>query len=420
MQDASPTPTPRTQPADCAGGRESQGPLPRRAAVKAVVWLVAIGALIAIVGIVPRVLAERSLARRTEAGATPDVVAAVPIAGSPTLDIVLPGNVYAFTDSPIYARSDGYLRKWLFDIGAHVHKGDLLAVIDTPELDQQLSQARADLMTARTNAAIAAVTSARYQDLLPSEAVSKQDTDTAASQSEAAKSAVKSAAANVARLESLQTFERIYAPFDGIVTARNVDVGQLVTAGTTGGGASQLFHMAAVATLRIYVGVPQSYGDAVKIGMPVKLTFDEFPGQSFEARVVRTSKYIDPASRTLLVEADYDNHAGLLTPGAYVQVHFTVKPRGTSLMVPSSALMFRAEGLRIAVVVTSPSGATLARLLPVTLGADDGNVVQIVDGLDAASPVIQNPPDALIDGEPVRLVQMPARPDAHQAPGKGT
>ena len=380
-------------------------PLSRRTAIIAVAVIIVVAMLVAVLGIIPRVLAKRSLAKATDAQSAPDVVAAVPKRGNLTLDIKLPGNVYAYTDSPIYSRSDGYLEKWFFDIGAQVHKGELLAVISTPELDQQLLQAQADLATARTNASIASVTAARYRELLPSEAVSKQDSDTAGSTSEASRSAVAASAANVERLKRLQAFERIYAPFDGTVTARNVDVGQLVTAGTGGGGGSQLFHMAAVTTLRVYVAVPQMYGDAAKIGMAADLTFDEYPGRNFPATVVRTARYVDPASRTLLVEVDYDNNQGLLTPGSYTQVHFKVKPSVTALIVPSSALMFRSEGLRIATVVDSPTGATVAKLLAVTLGDDDGSTVQVIDGLDGTSRVIQNPPDSLIDGEPVCVVQ---------------
>ncbi len=383
----------------------SQKPISGRSAVIGLGVLLLIAIVVAATGSIPRMRAAKVLAADTNVLAAPDVVAAAAQPGSPVLDIVLPGNIYAYTDSPIYSRTDGYLLKWYFDIGSRVHKGDLLAVISTPEIDQQLMQAQADLATAKTNSSIASVTAGRYRELLPSSAVSKQETDTASSSSEASKSTVQSAQANVQRLEKLQSFEKIYAPFDGVVTARNVDVGQLITSGSNGGSASQLFHMAAVNTLRIYVAVPQAYGDATKPGMIADLTFNEYPGKKFPAKVVRTSGYVDPTSRTLLVEVDYDNRKDLLTPGSYTEVHFHLKSGVPTLTVPASALMFRSEGLRVATVVKSTDGATVVKLLPVILGDDDGRVVQVVHGLDSSSQVIENPPDSLVDGEAVQVVK---------------
>lgn len=388
-----------------ADDASKQRPISARSAIVGLALLLIVAVVIAALGIVPRIHAKKVLAADTNVHAAPDVVASVAQPGTPVLDIVLPGNIYAYTDSPIYSRTDGYLQKWYFDIGAHVHKGDLLATISTPEVDQQLMQARADLATAKTNAGIASVTANRYQELLPSAAVSKQETDTVSSTSEATKSSVLSSQANVQRLEKLQSFENIYAPFDGVVTARNVDIGQLITSGSNGGAASQLFHMAAVNTLRIYVAVPQAYGDATRPGMMVDLTFNEYPGKKFQARVVRTSKYVDPTSRTLLVEVDYDNRKNLLTPGSYTEVHFRLKSGVPTLTVPASALMFRSEGLRVATVVKSQDGTTIAKLIPVILGDDDGRTVQVVHGLDATSDVIQSPPDSLVDDEPVHLVK---------------
>lgn len=389
------------QQADKAG---SQKPISGGSAIIGLLVLLLVGAAIAAFGIIPRMRARKVLAEDTNGLAAPDVIAAKALLGSPVLDIVLPGNIYAYTDSPIYSRTDGYLQKWYFDIGAHVRKGELLATISTPEIDQQLLQARADLTTAKTNANIASVTANRYQELLPSAAVSKQETDTASSTSEASKSTVQSSQANVQRLEKLQSFESIYAPFDGVVTARNVDIGQLITSGSNGGAASQLFHMAAVNTLRIYVAVPQAYGDATRPGMVADLTFNEYPGKKFPAKVVRTSKYVDPTSRTLLVEVDYDNRKDLLTPGSYTEVHFHLKSGVPTLTVPASALMFRSEGLRVGTVVRTGDGSTVAKLVPVILGDDDGRVVQVIHGLDSSSQIIQNPPDSLIDNEPVHVV----------------
>ena len=390
------------QEADEAG---KQRPISARTAILGLAVLLIAAAVIAALGIIPRVRARKVLIADTNGLAAPDVIASTAQPGSPMLDIVLPGNIYAYTDSPIYSRTDGYLQKWYFDIGARVHKGDLLAIISTPEVDQQLMQARADLATAKTNANIASDTANRYQELLPSAAVSKQETDTVSSTSEATKSSVLSSQANVQRLEKLQSFEKIYAPFDGVVTARNVDIGQLITSGSNGGAASQLFHMAAVNTLRIYVAVPQAYGDATRPGMTADLTFNEYPGKKFHARVVRTSKYVDPSSRTLLVEVDYDNRKNLLTPGSYTEVHFHLKSGVPTLTVPASALMFRSEGLRVATVVKSQDGTTIAKLMPVILGDDDGRTVQVVHGLEATSDVIQSPPDSLVDDEPVHVVK---------------
>ena len=380
--------------------------------------LALVAAAIALVGVFTRVYAQKSLAAETEARAIPQVNIVEPHQGSPLQEVVLPGNLYAYTESPVYSRTDGYLASWNYDIGATVHKGDLLAVISAPELDQQLIQARATLATSKANAAITSVTSARYRELLPTDAVSKQDTDTAVSQATSATAAVKAAEANVKRLEALQGFEKIYAPFDGILTARNVDIGQLVSAGTAGGTASQLFHIAAVQTLRVYVALPQSYGAAAQPGMCADLTFNEYPGKTFPAEVVRTARYIDPGSRTLLVELNYDNHGGELTAGAYAQVHLHLPEAVHSVSIPVTALLFRQEGLRVAVVNSSADGSSRAQLVPVTLGADDGRTVQVVNGLSAHSRVVQNPPDSLVDGEEVRLVNAADSQRGGPAPAK--
>ena len=388
----------------------NEKPVTGRAAILAVLILLMVAVLIAVIGIVPRLRARRALAAETDTLAAPDVIALPPQAGTLIQNLTLPGNIYAYTDSPIYSRTDGYLQKWYFDIGAHVRKGQLLATISTPEIDEQLLQARADLATSQANSKIASVTASRYQDLLKDDAVSRQNTETLTSQAASTGSAVNSAQANVQRLEKLQSFERIYAPFDGIITARNIDIGQLITSGSSGGVASQLFHMAAVQTLRVYVAVPQSYGGATKPGMPASLTFDEYPGKVFQAKIVRTSGYIDPASRTLLVEVDYNNHTDLLTPGAYTQVHFKLKSPITTRTIPTSALMFRAEGLRVATVVDGPHGSKVAKLIAIIPGDDDGKMIQVVSGLDAQSQVIQNPPDSVIDGEPVTVVNAQSGP----------
>jgi RND family efflux transporter MFP subunit len=317
--------------------------------------------------------------------------------GAPAEGVVLPGNVQAYTDSGIYARTDGYLKKWYFDIGSRVRKGQLLAVIESPEVDQQLAQAKADLATAETNANNAKIQATRYQNLLKSNAVSKQDTDTFVTQAAATGAQVKSAQANVQRLEQMVDFERIYAPFSGTITARNVDIGTLINSGTS----HELFHLSQEDVLRVYVNVPQVYGPACVPGVQAYLTLAEYPGKKFTGKIVRTAKAIDPASRTLLVEVDVKNPTGELYPGAYAQVHFQLKNTRPSLIIPVSTMIFRSQGLRVGIVVNGNK----AKLVPITIGQDDGNVVQVVEGLQPDDEVIQSPPDSLIDGETVQVVQ---------------
>ena len=375
----------------------SKPPISGRRAIMLTLVLLAIAVLLGVIGVVPRLRARTTLQKQTDALAAPDVITAVPTKGQTSQEVVLPGNIYAYKDSPVYARTSGYLKKWYFDIGAHVKQGQLLAVIESPEVDQQLMQAKADLATAQVNAGNAQIQSNRYQDLLKSNAVSKQDTDTFTTQAASTNTAVKSAFANVQRIEQLVGFEKIYAPFDGTVTTRDVDTGTLIDAGAN----KELFHMAAEGVLRVYVNVPQIYAQACKPGLPADLTFDEFPGRRFQGKIVRTSKAIDPASRTLLVEVDVDNRKGELLPGAYTQVHFKMNSAESTLVIPVSTLMFRAEGLRIGIVQNRDT----AKLIPITIGRDDGRVVEVVSGLQAQDEVIQNPPDSLIDGEKVHIVQ---------------
>jgi RND family efflux transporter, MFP subunit len=403
---------------DEADAANRQKRMSSRSGLLILVVVVVVAAAIAVIGIVSRIHTAHQTAQDTNDSASPTVVAARPQNGAAIADVVLPGNIYAYTDSPIFAHTDGYLQKWYFDIGAHVRKGQLLAVISNPELDQQVAQAGADVQTAQTNAQNAETTAQRYKELLPSAAVSKQDTDTAAAQASSGQSTVQSAKANLQRLQSLQTYERIYAPFDGYVTARNVDIGQLISSGSGGGQASQLFHMAAVQMLRVYVAVPQMYGDVAKPGAPAFLSFNEYPGETFPVRVTRSSGYVDPSSRTLLVELDYNNARDQLMPGSFAQVHFHLQNPTRSIVVPASALLFRAEGTRIA-TVGGTRGEQRAHLQPVVVGQDDGKMLQIVSGLTDAAAVIQNPPDSLIDGEQVNVVdpqqttQTPPEQGAH-------
>jgi RND family efflux transporter MFP subunit len=382
------------------GGPPDAPPLSGRVAAIMIVVLLVLALLLAVGGIVPRVRARTELKNQTDALAAPNVIANPPQQGKIGQEIILPGNVYAYSDASLYARTDGYLSKWFFDIGAHVRQGQLLAVISTPEVDKQLLQAHADLATAEANAGLAKINSGRYQGLLTQNAVSKQDTDTFVSQAESTSSAVKSAQANVQRLEQLQSFEKIYAPFSGVVTARNVDVGQLINAGA----GTLMFRLSAINVLRVYVNVPQIYSQSAVPGTTAQLTLSEFPGQSFTGKLVRTAQAIDPASRTLLVEIDVDNRDGKLMPGAYTEVHMNVHQGVAPMIVPVSALIFRTEGLQVGTVVKGANGDQ-AKLVHVTLGQDDGETVQVITGLSADSQVIQNPPDSLIDAEPVHVVK---------------
>jgi len=353
-------------------------------------------------GIHSRAVAESRLKQRTEEAAIPTVATVFPQEGAHAQEIVLPGNTQAFSDAPIYARTSGYLKHWYFDIGAHVQKGQLLAEIETPEVDQQLQQARADLHTAQANLNIAKITAARWQDLVSTGSVSQQETDQAVSNLSAVTAGAESSAANVRRLEQLQAFEKVYAPFDGIITARNTDIGALIDAGASA-QPKELFHMAAIRTLRLYVAVPEVYSRAARSGAPATLTLDEFPGQTFHGTLVRNANSIDIASRTLLVEVDVDNPTGQLLPGAYVFVHLKLPDETRSVTVPSNALIFRKEGLQVGLVRNGK-----AELVAVKIGRDYGNSVEIVSGLQPTDAVIVDPSDSLVAGMPVRLSNKPA------------
>ena len=377
-------------------------PLSPRKAMAGVAVVLLILVVFAAVGILRRIHAGDVLAARTNSLAAPTVSVATAKAGAPVETLILPGNVTAFTDSPIYARTDGYLDHWYFDIGARVKKGALLAVISTPELDRQVSQAESDLATAEATANNARIQAERYSGLVKSNAVSQQDTDTFVNQAAATAAAVKSAQANLQRLVELQSFEKVYAPFDGVVTAREVDTGQLISSGSGQGAGTELFHMQALQTLRVYTNVPQLFSQTMKRGMKVGLTFPEYPGKTFEGTLVRTADAIDPVSRTLLVEVDVDNRSGTLMPGSLAQVHFKTPSAGPAYIVPASALIFRREGIQLSIVTSSGAG-TVAHLIPVTIGEDDGATVQIVSGLTPNDKVIQDPPDSLIDNEKVTV-----------------
>ena len=364
-------------------------------------------AAVVISGIVPRVKARATLRAETNRLAVPTVIVVQPRRSAPGQEIVLPANVQAFKDAPIYARTNGYLRRWYADIGAHVKAGQLLAEIDTPEVEQQLHQARADLSTAEANLRLSEITATRYQGLLKTDSVSQQDSDNATSDFAAKKATVQAFQANVRRLEELQSFQRIYAPFDGIITARNTDIGQLIDSGSSGGPKAELFHIAAPDTLRVYVNVPQIYSKAMKAGLKADLVLAEFPGRRFAGELVRTADAIDTSTRTLLVEIDVSNPTGELLTGAYAEVHMKLPGSVTTFTVPVNSLLFRSEGLRLASVIDDR-----VQLIPITIGRDFGSEVEVVTGLNGDEKLIVNPADSIVSGQPVRIAQPGTQPPA--------
>ncbi|HEX7730988.1 MAG TPA: efflux RND transporter periplasmic adaptor subunit [Terracidiphilus sp.] len=379
---------------------------PRKAVIGVILGLL-VFAVLAVVGILSRMHDRTVLAETTQRIAAPTVIALPAKPGAPTDTYTLPGNVTAFTDSPIFARTSGYLTRWYFDIGAHVKQGALLAEISAPEVDQQLAQAEADLGTAQANASNAKIQADRYSGLVQTNAVSRQDTDTFINQAAATAAAVRSAQANVQRLRQLQSYEKICAPFDGVVTARTIDTGQLIDAGA----ARELFHLQAIHTLRVYVNLPQSAAASAKQGAKISITFPERPGQTYTGTLVRTSNAIDPMSRTLLVELDVDNRNGELLPGSLAQVHFKAAAVGPTYVVPAAAVIFRRTGIQVGTVVDSPNGP-IAHLATVIIGQDDGATVQIVHGINPGDKVIQDPPDSLIEGQRVTPVTAATEPNA--------
>jgi RND family efflux transporter MFP subunit len=368
-----------------------------RVTVIVVVVIVAIGIVYRLLG---HFADERHLEQVTTANATPSVNITHPAITGVSSELELPGNTQAFDDTPIYARTSGYLKKWFVDLGAHVTQGQLMATIETPELDEQLQVARADLKSSQADLNLANTTSDRYQNLLKSDSVSKQETDVAVSGAAAKRAAVEAAEANVRRLEQLQSFEKIYAPYTGIVTQRNTDIGDLINSGssTTSSTAKELFHIASVNQLRVFVAVPEVYAPDIHNGDIASLTLDEYPGQSFEGTVSRNSGAIDSSSRTLNVEVDVNNHDGKLLPGAYVFVHFKIPVQSRMLSVPSNALIFRAQGLQVALVRDGH-----VHLQHITIGKDNGKSVEVSAGLSESDNVILDPSDSIAEGQAVNI-----------------
>jgi membrane fusion protein, multidrug efflux system len=355
-------------------------------------------------GIVPRLDAQNALAAQASSQSVQTVSVIAPKPAPATQELLLPGAVTAFSDAAIYARTSGYVQHWYTDIGAHVKKGQVLAEIQTPELDAQLQQAHADEATAQANFDYAKATAQRWQDMLKTQSVSQQDADTRTGDMLAKRAMLQSAQANVQRLTELVSYEKVVAPFDGVVTVRNVDVGTLVTAGGAPGLAAstgELFHVAQRDTLRVFIDVPQSDAPYVSANTQAYLTVQQFPGKQFAAHVARDSGAMDPVSRTLRVEVDVDNRDGTLLPGAYAQVHLALRNGAPALDLPVSALLFRPNGVTIATV--DSSGRTA--LKSVMVGRDFGTHVEILTGVQADDKVIDNPGDALTSGEAVKIAK---------------
>ena len=376
--------------------RSGRGPLMKWFFLLFVVFM-----LLGIYSFLQKRASHQVLAQQTVRMAVPyvGVVHAMAISGSS--DLVLPGNIQSYVESPIYARTNGYLKKWYKDIGSHVAKGELLAEIDTPEVDEQLAQARADLNTSQANSRLSEITAKRYEDLAKTEAVSRQDVDNAAGDYAAKQAMVQSAQANVSRLEDMESFKRVYAPFAGVITKRNVDIGTLINAGNGGTSTREMFDLAQTDPLRVYVAVPQPYAHTVQDGMKACLELSEFPDKSFCGKVARSAGAVDPATRTLLTEVDVPNPSNVLLEGEYAQVHFDAKLPGERLSVPNNALLFRPDGTMVAVV----DGHNRIDLKKLVIGRDLGTSVEVLSGITSQDAFVINPPDALEQGQQVRISQ---------------
>ncbi|MDQ1406058.1 MAG: rane fusion protein multidrug efflux system [Acidobacteriaceae bacterium] len=372
---------------------------PSRRWLGLIIAVVVVAALL-VSGIVSRVRARTKLKGETAQVALTAVSLVSPKQTAPAEEIILPGNVQPFITSPVYARTNGYLKKWYFDIGAHVKKGQLLAVIETPEVDQQLQQARSNLLTAQANLELATITKTRYQGLLKKHAVSQQDSDNAVGTYNANKAIVQADQAAVDQYAAMVSFEKVYAPFDGVITARNTDIGDLINSGSNANVKTDLFHIAQPGMLRVYVNVPEEYSRGVKVGMTADLALAEFPGRTFQGNLVRTADAINMTTRTLLIEIDVANPTNTLLTGSYAEVHLKVPTQSSTFIIPVNTLIFRSEGLRVGVVKDQK-----VTLTAVTPGHDFGNQIEIVAGLKSDDQIIINPPDSIITGQQVQIVQ---------------
>lgn len=368
-------------------------------------WLVAVLILLIVGGVLlygirSRLNDEAKLRTVVAQTAAPSVSVVLPKAAAPAQELILPGNVQPFISSPIYARTDGYLKKWYFDIGAHVKAGQLLAVIQSPEVDQQLAQARSTLATAQANLDLSDVTMKRYVGLFAKHAVSQQDRDNAVGTLNANRAIVDADKASVQRYAALVSFEKVYAPFDGVITARNTDIGDLINAGSTASPKTDMFHMAQTDTLRVYVNVPQEYSQGVQPGKTeADIALAEFPGRKFPGKLVRTADSINVTTRTLLAEVDVPNPTGTLFTGSYAEVHLKIPAQNPTYLIPANTLLFRTQDLQVGVVENGK-----AVLRNVTPGHDFGNEIEIVAGLNDHDQVIVNPSDSLVTGQAVQVV----------------
>lgn len=376
---------------------------PNRSTVRWVAGLLvaSIFAAVFIFGIRSRLKAEGTLRTVTQQMAVPSVSVVLPRPAAPAQEVILPGNIQPFVSSPIYARTDGYLKKWYFDIGAHVKAGDLLAEIETPEVDQQLAQAKANLATAQANLQLAEITMTRYRSLLDKHAVSQQDVDNAVGSYNANKAMVEADQANVEHYAALVSFEKVYAPFDGVITARNTDIGDLINSGSNTAPRTDLFHISQADALRVYVNVPEEYSQGIKPGeTAADIVLAEFPGRSFPGKLLRTSDAINMSTRTLLVEVDVPNPKGPLLTGSYAEVHLKIAAQHSTYLLPVNTLIFRSDSLQVGVV--NDGKVTIKDVIP---GHDFGSEIEIVAGLEADDQVVINPPDSLVTGQAVQVVQ---------------
>ena len=367
-------------------------------ALRAILLLAVVAAAVAYVGISGRRQDDEKLKHWTEARAVPPVSVVTPKRGGETRELVLPGNVDAFYSASIHSQVMGYVQEWRKDIGAQVHKGDVLAVINTPELDERIAVAQSELDKAKANLSLAKVTATRWNSLRASAAVSQQAADEKDSDQHAQASQVDAALSNVDRLKALKAFANIVAPFDGVVTARNIDVGSLVKAGENDG--QPLFTVADIHQMRVYVPTPESYSAQLKDGMKATLELPEYPDRTFQATIVTTSHAIEQKSRTLLVELLADNKDSLLAPGAFARVHFVLPPDPNALSVPASAIMFRDNSAQVAIALDNRVALKKVRIL-----RDLGTEVEIAGGLSQEERVVTNPPDSIVDGEEIRVMQ---------------